>query len=56
MRGKVHLLRTVCAQLNNEVHQPNAILTKEEYEVVASCIQELEEYVLPSRQREDQAA
>lgn len=56
MRGKVHLLRSVCAQLNNEVQQSNAILTTEECEVVIACIQELEEYVLPSRRQEDQAA
>jgi hypothetical protein len=55
MRGKIHLLRAVCAQLSNEVHQYNAVLTSEERETVVSCVQELEEYVLPCTQ-ENQAA
>jgi hypothetical protein len=56
MRGKLHLLTTVCAQLSNEVQQPNAALTEEERQAVVSCIQELEEYVLPRRQQKNQAA
>jgi hypothetical protein len=56
MRGKIHLLRTVCAQLSNEVHQENAALTNEEYEAVVYCIQELEESVLPCCHREPRAS
>ena len=56
MRGKIHLLRTVCAQLSSEVHQYNAPLTSEECEAVVSCVQELEENVLPYRQQEGQSA
>jgi hypothetical protein len=55
MRGKIHLLRTVCTQLTNEVSEQHRALTKEEREAVGSCIEELEEYVLPHRQEEDQA-
>lgn len=56
MRGKIQLLTTVCAQLSNEVRRYNAALTNEECEAVVSCVQESEEYVLPYRQQEDQAA
>jgi hypothetical protein len=56
MRGKIHLLETVCTQLTDEVYQHNVALTNEERETVVSCIQELEEYVLPHRQQENQAA
>ena len=55
MRGKIHLLKTVCIQLTNEVSQEHLALTKEEKEAVGSCIQELEEYVLSQSQQEDQA-
>jgi hypothetical protein len=56
MRGKVHLLMTVCTQLAHEVCQQDMALTNDEAAAVFSCVQEIEEHVLPHRQQEDQAA
>ena len=56
MRGKIQLLSYVCRQLEDEMFRQDMPLTKEECETVVSCIQELEQHVLPHHEHDPQAA